>query len=116
MAEYQAGELALRSLAGKLISDFAIHTYGAKFLGEFERQDETLAGKCDLARSCNASDYLSAGFARKHEIPFPGFYHLRRKSVDCGERRCCRSKSSRTFSLAVTSAFRPIGVVAYTFR
>ncbi len=50
VAEYQVGELAFRSLAGKLIPDFAIHTYGAKFLREFERQDEPLSGKCDPAR------------------------------------------------------------------
>src|SRR5208283_5298592 len=49
VAEYQAGEPAVWSLMGKLITDFVIHADGAKFPGEFDRHKETLAGRCDAA-------------------------------------------------------------------
>ena len=47
MAEDEAGEPGVRSLADKLITDFVIHLDRAEFPGELERQEESMAGSCD---------------------------------------------------------------------
>ena len=49
MAEDQAGEPTVWPFVGKLITDFVIHSNGAKLPGEFERQEKSLAGRCDSA-------------------------------------------------------------------
>jgi hypothetical protein len=43
MAEDETGEPAVQSFVDKLIADFVIHIDGAKFLREFEGQEEGVA-------------------------------------------------------------------------
>ena len=40
VADYQAGDPAVRSLVDELITDFVIHVDGAEFSGELEGQEE----------------------------------------------------------------------------
>lgn len=49
MPNHQAGQRAIRSFVGELISDFIVHVDGSNFLGEFEGQEKGLARRSDPA-------------------------------------------------------------------